>query len=355
MKKLFYLAAAFVALLGVTAIAGDYHRGASLVCNDCHVMHFSQSHSYGDNYEPPALVNGPNPLLLRAPEVDLCLTCHDGQAGAPDVLGANFNSYVRNAGALNKEDGSVSGYPSSAGHSLGYMGNIPGSNPAKQDTLECSSCHSVHGGAGYRNLRTVTTDTLSYASNVNDLAKDVFQRDNAHMYDGGASHYATSNVDYNEPGDAGSSYAVMCKNCHTDFHGTTSGSTSPEYWDAVEGAFHRHPASDVNLSGSRYYSAASSTRPARGFARNLYRLKVMSASGAWGDQGVYLPGGPSGGTAVADLTPGCMTCHKSHGNANPFGLIFATGAVAIDENGDGEYVNMCQQCHSQGTLLPGQI
>jgi hypothetical protein len=366
MKKYFSLAVAFVALLGVTAFAGDYHRGATLVCNDCHVMHFSQSHSYGDNYEPPALVDGPNEALLRAPVNSLCLTCHDGKAGAPDVLGENFNSYTRNAGALNFEDDSEAGYPHTAGHSLGFTGVIPGSNPERELELECSSCHSVHGSANYRNLGargasfTVTYNNATPLAN--DLTKDVFQRDFAHMYDGGANHYATSNIDYNEPGNSGSAYATMCKACHTDFHGNIGGA---EYGTTVYDAdttaagvrwfgFERHPAAFVNLNGSTYFRASSSTRPAAGFAKSLYRPKVMSATAAWGTQGALLP---QTANFTSDLTPSCMTCHKSHGNQNPFGLIYSNGSEELSENGTtgGTYAQMCQQCHSMGTVLPGVL
>jgi len=367
MKKLFFLAAAFVALLGVTAFAGDYHRGATLICNDCHVMHFSQSHDYGDGgYEAPALTSGPNEALLRAPVNDLCLTCHDGVAGAPDVLGENFNGYTRNAGSLNEEDNSVAGYPNTGGHSLGYEGNVPGSNPPIQDTLECSSCHSVHGGANYRNLGARgTTFTVTYNNVVpgtNDLTRDVYQRNNAHMFEGGTNHYATSNIDYNEPGNSGSAYATMCKSCHTDFHGNIGGT---EYGTTVYDAdttaggvrwfgFERHPAAYVNLNGSTYFRAANSTRPAAGFAKSLYRPKVMSATGAWGAQNALLT---QTANFTSDLTPGCMTCHKSHGNQNPFGLIYANGSAELTENGNtgATYAQMCQQCHSMGTLLPGVL
>ncbi len=60
-----------------------------------------------------------------------------------------------------------------------------------------------------------------------------------------------------------------------------------------------------------------------------------------------------------DAAPGCLSCHKAHGNQNPFGLMFLNGnATAIDEEGGyatGQtqdlvqgYRNLCGQCHSQG-------
>lgn len=45
-----------------------------------------------------------------------------------------------------------------------------------------------------------------------------------------------------------------------------------------------------------------------------------------------------------------MSCHKAHGNRNPFGLIFMTGTGAtVTEDGDGGvYKDLCRQCHTQG-------
>ena len=55
-----------------------------------------------------------------------------------------------------------------------------------------------------------------------------------------------------------------------------------------------------------------------------------------------------------------MTCHKAHGNQNPFGLVFLDrNATSVGEEGgfgadDTDtsvktgYRNLCGQCHSQG-------
>ena len=58
----------------------------------------------------------------------------------------------------------------------------------------------------------------------------------------------------------------------------------------------------------------------------------------------------NGTVADGTVTPSCMSCHKGHGNANPFGLIFMTGSGAnVTENGDGGvYKDLCRQCHVQG-------
>jgi hypothetical protein len=45
-----------------------------------------------------------------------------------------------------------------------------------------------------------------------------------------------------------------------------------------------------------------------------------------------------------------MSCHKSHGNQNAFGLIFMSGTGTITDNGDGgAYRDLCRQCHRQGS------
>ncbi len=35
-----------------------------------------------------------------------------------------------------------------------------------------------------------------------------------------------------------------------------------------------------------------------------------------------------------ELTPSCMSCHKSHGNQNAFGLIYMVGTGTVTEQGD---------------------
>ena len=49
MKKVLTVTFAFVALVAVGAFAGDYHSGTTLFCQDCHVMHASQTHGYNAN------------------------------------------------------------------------------------------------------------------------------------------------------------------------------------------------------------------------------------------------------------------------------------------------------------------
>ena len=79
-----------------------YHYGSKLVCSDCHVMHYSQSHGYnadGSGDFAPAGEAGPYGKLLRNDVTDLCLTCHDNHAGIPDVMGADVNGLAERSGA----------------------------------------------------------------------------------------------------------------------------------------------------------------------------------------------------------------------------------------------------------------
>jgi hypothetical protein len=64
-------------------------------------------------------------------------------------------------------------------------------------------------------------------------------------------------------------------------------------------------------------------------------------------------------TNYTNSSPICLSCHKSHGNQNPFGLVFLNRtAVSVDEQGGwaaGQTANtanglrnLCGQCHGQG-------
>jgi hypothetical protein len=342
------------ALLAGTAVAGDYHRSGTLRCADCHVMHFSQQHGYnadGTGFYYLATA-GPHEYLLRAEVNDLCLSCHDQNGIAPDVLGAanggNGPTDVRLAGYLNRL-GVVGLEPT--GHTLDSLATAPGSNPPwkpEDDNgagkgLNCTNCHHQHafaGGGSNNAYRNLLRNPGNIAANVvvtyndttigtNDLTKDVFER--------GAASYDESVVDWNEPDNTESAIGKWCGGCHNNFHGTpgdlntvggvASGSSFEE--------FLRHPSAGVNIGalGGGHSSLAT-------FNSHVNRVKVMSEVGVWD-------------TAGSDVTPTCISCHKAHGNGNAFGLIYRSGTGTLTENGDSngiQYENLCAQCHNQASF-----
>jgi len=336
------LAIALVAALTGSLYAGDYHWGATLMCSDCHVMHYSQSHGYnsgGGGIWTNLGSDGPYAYLLRNHENDLCLTCHDGQTFAPDVFGTNTGSAVRMAGALNRDD--VAPYNDEHGHTLGSTATPPGGTwtPDPDDGLTCVNCHHPHGYAGnfgianpYRNLSPNSGGGShpmpDYAVGSNDLTKDVFER-----VSGGGTHYDISNIDFNEPDQTASAYADWCKSCHTNFHGLRGG---PEVGGTATGEWVRHPQSDANI-GALTGGHSSKSR----FVLDGVWPKVMTATENWQ---------PTNSNDVTDHTPSCFSCHKSHGNQNAFGLLFLGSTLPVTEEGTsgGQYRDTCRQCHSQG-------
>ncbi len=336
MRNTFMVAAGLVALFAAGAMAGDYHYQATLNCNECHVMHSSQQHGYnadsaGSGYF--VTPNGPNDALLRDEVTNLCLGCHNNQTFAPDVMGANGGTQYTNGrmgGGLNMDN--TAPYFDVTGHTIGSTDVAPGGTWSNADGLSCTNCHTVHGNAYYRNTRSSGVGSsarhyITYSTGTNNLATAVFQRSAAI-----ADHYSVDNIDFNEPYQDSSAYAAFCRDCHTNFHGNSS---NANMYNMTDSAWVRHPTAGANIS----------VGATRRFSNRPYRVKVMSSTGDWGTQGTNFA------TAPADLTPSCFSCHKGHGNQNAFGLIFATGAAAIDEEGDGTAPKVvCQQCHSQGTV-----
>lgn len=347
-----------VLALASAAFAGDYHSGTTLVCSDCHVMHFSQSHAYDDGTDP-ALGTGPNEYLLRDEASSLCKTCHDAYDGAPDVVGDNFNdTYERQAGALN-EVGGVDSYLETDGHTLGYSGAVPGNtaviDPASP--LTCTNCHQAHGSgaiSSYRNLGSFGTGvgtTLSQVSftsadvEVNPLNVWVFQDVSTSIPGNPAGntfgdHYGMDRITFNEPVvDDGLSYGDFCAGCHGDFHGDPGSANIGGA--AGVGDFERHPVAGVDIGevGGGHSNLGV-------FTGQTNHVQVMSPTGQRANDATNGYDGTDTG-----LTPSCMSCHKGHGNMNNFGLIYIGAATpgAITEEGDGgAYRDMCKQCHVQG-------
>ena len=361
MKRLvLLLMVVYLGALPAMAVAGDYHVGATLVCTDCHSLHASQSHDYPWlGQQPPAPVGGPHEYLLRQEPNALCMSCHDGNTGVPDVVGVSASGATRRqAGALPLASGhgtNPTGYEETAGHPLYSALPPPGGTgtfvPDPVEGLECINCHAQHGIATqYRNLLNrgiFGGKSLTYAASTNDITKDVFERS--------ALAYTDQDVDFNEPDQKASRYANWCKTCHTNFHGTAGG---PEVGGQSGGSstepdnpWVRHPNADVNIGTDPGLSGTGAPTDSSSFVSSyvnryytrINRVKVMAPNNNW------LPAP----TDPRVLTPSCFSCHKAHGNKNGFGLIFmngSTGSPTPSEEGDGgQYKDLCLQCHSQGS------
>lgn len=358
--------------LATSAMAYNYHNATTLICSDCHTAHASQSHdndATGPFKNVPIGTLKPYDNLLRNEPNELCLTCHDNNGSAPDVLGDNNGKYpaiLRQAGALNEAGLGDAGYDNPGhGHTLGYVGAIPGSNPVitlGADGLECVTCHAQHGSkTQYRNLlsRNITAPggaaitysgkTVTYAT-LDTTTAAVAATKHAVIETADLS-YAASDIKFGEPTTTASAYGNWCKSCHSDFHGSAGGNMG-----GASGGFvltgtpwKRHPTADVNIGGAvtdsmthvsslaqyaTYYAAGEGHYP-----------KVMDSQGLW--TGAYNKTTRTGDNTV---TPSCFSCHKGHGNKNDFGLIFMGGGATPSEEGDGgSFRTMCRGCHSQAS------
>jgi hypothetical protein len=134
---------------------------------------------------------------------------------------------------------------------------------------------------------------------------------------------------------------TFCAACHADFHGGP-GDVNIGASRAEMSGFLRHPTSQATIGAATAQGSAGHSSLSR-YAAGTTRVKVYS----------------NDRVAFTDATPGCITCHKAHGNRNPFGLIFMprNGSLssAFAEEGFWDpalpyqqgYLNLCGQCHDQ--------
>ena len=397
MKRVLILTAA-IAVVSFTAglaVAAEYHVANDLICYDCHTPHFSMQHGYegGSAISPTPTVggnwlgsSGPNEYLLKAPANLICEQCHDGTNTAPDVVMQNTNSGVyvdgREAGALNDTAGAAP-YQTWKGHTLGTTDSPPGYDPTTVGAndhydsslgLECINCHLNHGIAfAYRNLgprsfagsanranfeptykigpaqpgptdcdngSSTTPNPTSCDVWINIASGYVAGTGNAATF---GPYYSAANINFLRQDAALGSVSTsnrlgsFCAACHANFHGGPGDANIGGTGNPAE-EFERHPTAQVSIGAlggghsnlARYVAATTKVK----VATNDY-------------------------TNFTSSSPLCVTCHKAHGNQNPFGLIFQNrDSTAVDEQGglatgqvpgnDTGIRNLCGQCHVQG-------
>jgi len=302
--------------------AGLHHTKSDGACSDCHKPRVEGQFSL---VLVSLATTGTRPSVPVPTDVNrTCLGCHGGKVEPSVVFGASGN-VIRQAGFLR-----ASGGPMHTGHTLGSTERAPGGTwTPGPEGLVCTDCHDPHGENGqYRNLvlrpGSATEDRrIAFVLGViNDPSKDVWIKSGLD----GTGKYDARNIYFNQPQEGRSAYGDWCQGCHTNMHaGATSRPAGARGW-------RRHPTSDARI-GSRGFAARSNLSR---FSNLDNRVPTMSASGQW-------PG--------RDNTPSCMSCHKAHGNANPFGLLYMAGQGQLTEDGDSRGqtpIDLCHQCHTQG-------
>ncbi len=325
-----------------------YHNDGSLVCSDCHTMHASAQHDYEGGTGADPFATGGYPWsttatenLLKAPNtLDLCLTCHDGQVGIPDVMQADVNGLTqRSAGHFDAPDtnphtGHNLGYiPDSLKGAWGYCMRCHFGGTFATAQVECIDCHNKHGNSRARNLQWASAPggepplgllmDPAVGSSFGDMAR--YERENV-------AYGTLDSVDLREPSN-------MCIDCHHTFSGGT-------YIDPNGDGFHeRHPAYDSERASTNTVSQGSgkgSTDPAHweagvgsGFEVDRVRFVNQGADTFAAAQ------------TVSGTTNGvfCLSCHYAHGSDESFSLIWDEPEVGAGPGRRG-----CDQCHNKTGL-----
>ena len=293
-----------------------YHNGPTLFCADCHELaagaqDAALSHDMGGD---PAVARTTGPGSgarghLKTDDVNkLCLSCHAGRRGIPDVMGPDINGlHERSAGKFE-----MAGAQNPHGHDLG---------PA----LTCISCHDPHGTGSSRNLRLPSDPDAA-------APLGLFIRPGAK----GLERYERRNVAYGTLDSAAlREVSALCLDCHESVLGAAAQQTG------AHGGYLRHPSYDSRADLANRISDGG--------------LRGFTAPGYW-DLGTgtdfevvarvpFVTAGADNFAAAAQVDAGqngvfCLSCHSAHGTGNPYGLRWSqTG---------NEGVAGCNQCHAKG-------
>jgi hypothetical protein len=312
-----------------------FHNGTTLICGMCHIMHASEQHAGSipmtpDPYGAFPRQNIPAKHLMRvADPVTLCLSCHDGVVGVPDVVGADANGLAeRSAGKfeLPAED-------NPRGHKLDYGLSLQGSDLCMRchfggtfetAAVSCLDCHNHHGNGKARNLQWASWPggEPDFGLFVDPTATGMNKYDASHI------GYGTGNS------DALREVTNMCTDCHHVFSGNSY--TDPD----GDGIHSLHPTYDSERGAQNHISQGDSTGTTdgahwddgtgAGFVGTA-RLRFVKSDA---------PDFTNSRTVDA-ATNGvfCLSCHKAHGSDYAFGLRWDPSS---GPGGKG-----CEQCHNQ--------
>lgn len=313
-----------------------FHDAASLICNKCHTMHYSEgggAPSMPDGDTSGLTASGPNKhLLYYASVTDLCLVCHRGATGTTidsetawsvfeantDTPGGDFDS--SDATEANGHNPSLTGTGVTSAL-LSQDGTLtsdpPGDSGGALARWDCVSCHSAHGGSdcfAYRNLSLTvnSVDVSGTIGSTNTQEADL------------SSAYSTTNhnVYWNGSDTAGDSttrFGAWCGACHGDFHGDDddTGNTVD-----ADGDWIRHPSAyalGTTIAGN-YTTTYDPGIPLVSPQADSWTTGTVTVSN---DEEVF-----------------CLTCHQAH--ATGFANAVRWDSSAASGNGN------CNKCHNKG-------
>ncbi|MCL5292523.1 MAG: hypothetical protein M1548_08370 [Actinobacteria bacterium] len=358
MRKRFFLAImlAFISLIALAgpaeanfAIHGNFVADTDS-CAGCHRAHTATSpitwaDPWGGRSTRSAL------LLSTATTVQqFCNTCHgtDAPGASTNIVDGIFDTTssrptesvvgaVLNGGGFSDVG---RGNPSTSTHMVdGSAGTAWGAGttgPGVPMSLDCSTCHDVHGTSNYRLLKDVVNGHRvgGYGGNPAvdiDPPPQPFVTSNEvgypqggfrlhEPYPGYLPNYTTARYGRPPGGDPTKGITGWCIACHEVY----AKKSSP--YDAGDGGGggvrHRHP---VNVPLSNWYVGGDPTRPA---GDRVLIVDQTAWQRAYGDRVPFvdLPlehdgsseSGPlSSGSQVNGIGDyiGCLTCHRAHGTA----------------------------------------
>ena len=289
-----------------------YHYGPTLVCSDCHVMHGLPT---GEAF----------PMLLRRDSaLALCLLCHDGVPGIPDVVGPDTNDLAQRAAGAFADPGVWN--PN--GHNLGVgaddvclLCHTGGDMLAVEVT--CVDCHNPHGNGRPRNLQWASwpAGTPQLGLFINPGAT-------------GLDRYEAAEITYGTDGtDALREVTNICLDCHHVFSGEWYTGPNPE------GSYYRHPVSE----SERNVACPIAQGVADGGSDPLHWLNGVGAG--FDVPRLRFVGNPATNYAQASVVSGannvfCLTCHRAHGSEFPFSLAWPPNPGGVGPGG-------CDQCHNK--------